>query len=162
MGSQNDPNDLNSNYEQFSEISNINEEELQNKIIQLISYFNFRKKFKSALYSQNLYNIQKGQIYLIDKEWLNKWKESIGYSQVKNCYRANNYNRDLNEADFQWIQKIIKENSKNIVPPFDNQKIFDNNNNLNIFFLFFIVNKKYYDLFKYVIINIVFINDNTY
>ena len=162
MGSQNDPNDLNSNYEQFSEISNINEEELQNKIIQLISYFNFRKKFKSALYSQNLYNIQKGQIYLIDKEWLNKWKESIGYSQIKNCYRANNYNRDLNEADFQWIQKIIKENSKNIVPPFNNKKIFDNNNNLNIFSEFVIVDKNCYDLFKNGNNNRALINDKAY
>ena len=162
MGSQNDPNDLNSNFEQFSEISNINEEELQNKIIQLISYFNFRKKFKSALYSQNLYNIQKGQIYLIDKEWLNKWKESIGYSQIKNCYRANNYNRDLNEADFQWIQKIIKENSKNIVPPFNNQKIFDNNNNLNIFSEFVIVDKNCYDLFKNGNNNRALINDKAY
>ena len=145
MGGANDSNNNNQN----NQLSEVNNNDNQIELKQLIEYFNFRKKFKSDLHSQYSYNIKKSQLYLIDKEWLNNWKKHVGYNEVKQIYKSNNYTKDLNENDSSWIQKIINENSKNIIPSYDNKRIYNNDNSLDIFSEFVIVDKNCYNLFKY-------------
>ena len=164
---RNEANNSNNNNENRLFTFNFHEHQIEFK--QLIEYFNFRKKFKSTLLSPNSYNDKNEHLYLIDKKWLKKWKEYIGYNEIKQFYKSNNYNRDLNEDDFPWIKKIIikkwnDENQKNIIPPCDNREIYNNQNNLDIFSEFVIVNKNCYFLFNNgnVISNEELIKDKTY
>ena len=146
LNTQNEANDLNDNNK--NKLSNLKSNDNQTELKQLIEYFNFRKKFKSDLLNKYSLKEKKDQLYLIDKKWLKKWKEYVGYKKIKQFYKSNNYNNDLNENDFPWISKIINENQKNNIQPYDNKEIYNNKNNIDIFSEFAIVNKNCYFLFN--------------
>ena len=146
LNTQNEANDLNDNNQ--NKLANIKINDNQTELKRLIEYFNFRKKFKSDLLNKYSLKEKKDQLYLIDKKWLKKWKEYIGYKKIKQFYKSNNYNNDLNENDFPWIRKIINENQKKNISSYDNKEIYNNKNNIDIFSEFAIVNKNCYFLFN--------------
>ena len=71
---------------------------------QLKEYFNFRRKFK---FDKKDINKQgkpfQNEYYLIDKNWLNKWKEFVGYNNIS----ALNLNRDMNDNDYHIFKQYL-------------------------------------------------------
>jgi hypothetical protein len=132
---------------------NIKPHSLQFK--QLIAFYNFKKKLNEDLSKE--VSIQNNQIipneinnkmYLIDKNWIQKWKKHVGYEKVKEkCIKYNLNNRELNDSDYNWIEPIINKHSTNILlSPLDNINLF-NNNEINPLADFIVVDENCYKLF---------------
>ena len=84
-------------------------------------------------------------MYLIDKEWLRKWKMHIGYKSIKTFYKLyKTKNKILKIDDYNWIEPVINNNCQIILYPFNNNKIHDNIN----YSEFIIVDKECYSLFS--------------
>lgn len=140
-------------YSKYNELYLINYEEkpfiLQ--FMQLINYFNFKKdldKILSEDKSEKNSNFIQNQYYLIDKEWIEKWKKHVGYNEVINYLNNNNMNMRLNYNDYIWIIPIIEKNSKlNLLSPTDNFKPFEKDE-INPLVEFEILNRKCYELFN--------------
>ena len=136
---------------QIKQLYNLKNEKLKPHIIQtkqLIEYFNFKIKIKTLL--SNPYN--KGEnlneIYLIDKNWLKKWKKHVGYNEIKIFYNKFIKKEKLENADFEWVERIINNNTHNLLSPLDNFNIYDNKGKLDIYSEFIAVNKKCFELFS--------------
>ena len=142
-------------------INNLNEDEykliytkkgLKSQIIlfkQLITYLNFKILLKQKLSNPNTNNEPLKEMYLIDKEWLKKWKLHVGYKEV-NTFRKDYKKKtlQLEEKDYDWIEPVIN-NNQTFLSPLYNEKIYGNNNNaLDILSEFIIVNKECYSLFS--------------
>ena len=106
---------------------------------QLKEYYNFRRKFKAdkkdetkqGKYIQNEY-------YLIEKNWLNRWKEKVRYNE----FSALNISRDANDNDYNTFKKIIFNNKKDVyLYPLDNSNIYLGSGEINPFAEFVIINK---------------------
>ena len=82
--------------------------------------------------------------YLIDKNWLNKWKEYVGYNDIIKL----NLNRDINDNDYDLFKKFLPKNMKEIrLFPLDNSNIYLNNGEINPFSEFIIINKECHNIF---------------
>ena len=47
-------------------------------------------------------------MYLIYKNWIQKWKKHVGYKTMREkCAKYNFNNRELNDNDYNWIEPII-------------------------------------------------------
>jgi len=135
---------------QVKQIYNLNNEGLKRHIIQfkqLIEYLNFKIKIKSLLFNKNNKGETLKEIYLIDKRWLKKWKQHVGYYVIKEFYNNNKNKDELKKDDYDWIEPIINNNTHNLLSPLDNFNIYDNNGKLDIYSEFIIVNKKCFELF---------------
>ena len=109
---------------------------------QLKEYYNFQRRFKSDKKDKNMQNkwIQ-NEYYLIDKNWLNKWKELVNYNSF-------NSNRDLNDNDYNTFVKHIFSNNKGIIlSPLDNSNIYMSNGEINPIAEFMVIDKKCLELF---------------
>ena len=110
---------------------------------QLKEYYNFRKKFKA----ERKFNIGKmfqNEYYLIDKNWLNQWKEFAGY----NYFSSLKLNREMNDGDYQYfIQFILQNKNKNYLYPLDNSNIYLNNGEINPYAEFVVINKDCHKIF---------------
>ena len=106
---------------------------------QLKEYFNFRRKFKVEKKDINkLGKPIQNEYYLIDKNWLNKWKEFVGYNKIS----ALNLNRDMNDNDYHIFKQYLPKNlENNKLYPLDNSKIYNNNGDINSLAEFVIINK---------------------
>ena len=107
---------------------------------QLKEYFNFRRKFKVDKKAINkLGKPIQNEYYLIDKNWLNKWKEFVGYNNIS----ALNLNRDMNDNDYHIFKQYLPKNlENNRLYPLDNSKIYNNNGDINPLAEFVIINKE--------------------
>ena len=74
---------------------------------QLKEYFNFRRQFKTDKRDRQNCWIQ-GEYYLIDRNWLNKWKEFVNY----NKFSSYNLNRDINDGDYNIFIGLINNNKQ--------------------------------------------------
>ena len=84
-------------------------------------------------------------MYLIDKEWIKKWKIYIGYKNIKTFYNLFKKKKKLlNMNDYDWIEPVINNNCQIILSPLNNKKIYDNIN----YSEFIIVDKECYSLFS--------------
>ena len=136
---------------QVKQIYNLNNEGLKRHIIQfkqLIEYLNFKIKIKSLLFNKNNKGETLKEIYLIDKRWLKKWKQHVGYYVIKEFYSKNKNKYELTEDDYDWIEPIINNNTHNLLSPLDNFNIYDNKGELDIYSELIIVNKKCFELFS--------------
>ena len=80
---------------------------------------------------------------LIDRSWINKWKEYIGYSEIIHSVKKNT----IRQKDFDIINQIIKANSKGkLFSNLDMSKIYPNNT-LDYFSNFDIILKKIFKEF---------------
>ena len=142
---QNYINGLNVN--QLNLVYNVPTEKLKPHIIQfkqLMAYFNFKILIKEKLSNSNTKNIPLKEMYLIDKEWLRKWKMHIGYKSIKTFYNLyKTKNKILKIDDYDWIEPVINNNCQLILSPLNNNKIHDNIN----YSEFIIVDKECYSLF---------------
>ena len=143
---QNYINGLNVN--QLNLVYNIPTEKLKPHIIQfkqLMAYFNFKILIKEKLSNSNTKNESLKEMYLIDKEWLRKWKMHIGYKSIKTFYNLyKTKNKILKIDDYDWIEPVINNNCQIILSPLNNNKIHDNIN----YSEFIIVDKECYSLFS--------------
>ena len=135
-------------------VYNIPIEQLKPHIIQfkqLIAYFNFKISLKEKLSNPKTKNESLKEMYLIDKEWIKKWKMHTGYKNIKEFYNLY-YKKQkiLNESHYDWIEPVIFNNSKIIfLFPLNNKKINDGVSVLNIYNSeFIIVDKECYSLFS--------------
>ena len=117
---------------------------------QLIAYCNFKHQLKDKMTNPEFKVENQKDIYLIDKDWLKKWKIHVGYTEIKkfiNQFKKNDY---LTEKDYDWIEPIINNNCQNLLSPLDNSKIYDikNKNELNLYSDYTIVDKNCFDLFS--------------
>ena len=116
---------------------------------QLIAYFNFKILLKEKLSNSNTKNESLKEMYLIDKEWFKKWKIHVGYKDIKHFYISYKMKKTiLGINDYDWIEPVINNNSKIILSPLNNKKIYDNKNVLDLNSEFIIVNKECYSLFS--------------
>ena len=145
-GIQNYINGLNVN--QLNLVYNVPTEKLKPHIIQfkqLMAYFNFKILIKEKLSNSNTKNESLKEMYLIDKEWLRKWKMHIGYKSIKTFYKLyKTKNKILKIDDYDWIEPVINNNCQIILSPLNNNKIHDNIN----YSEFIIVDKECYSLFS--------------
>ena len=113
---------------------------------QLKEYFNFRRKFKLEKKDEtNHGKFIQDQYYLIEKNWLHKWKELVGYEELSS-FRLN---RDLEDTDYNLFMKIINNNKKGVVNiPLDNSNIYLSSGEINPFAEFVIINKACHEMFK--------------
>ena len=137
----------------FNLVYNIPTEQLIPHIIQfkqLIAYLNFKIFLKEKLSNLNTKNESLKEMYLIDKEWIKKWKIHIGYKNIKTfCNLYKTKNKVLKMHDYDWIEPVINNNCQNFLSPLNNKKIYDNRNVLNINNSeFIIVDKECYSLFS--------------
>ena len=144
---QNYINGLNVN--QLNLVYNIPTEKLKPHIIQfkqLMAYFNFKILIKEKLSNSNTKNESLIEMYLIDKEWLRKWKMHIGYKKIKTFYNLyKTKNKKLKINDYDWIEPVINNNCQIILSPLSNKKIHDNIK----YSEFIIVDKECYSLFSF-------------
>ena len=112
---------------------------------QLKTYFNFRRKFKAD--KNNINNqgiIFFNEYYLINKIWLHKWKEFVGY----NKFSSFNINRDANDNDYELFRDMLPYNKNEItLPPLDNSNIYNNKGEINPLAEFIIIDKKCQEVF---------------
>ena len=143
---QNYINGLNVN--QLNLVYNVPTEKLKPHIIQfkqLMAYFNFKILIKEKLSNSNTKNESLKEMYLIDKEWLRKWKMHIGYKSIKTFYNLyKTKNKILKIDDYDWIEPVINNNCQIILSPLNNNNIHDNIN----YSEFIIVDKECYSLFS--------------
>ena len=113
---------------------------------QLKSYYNFRRIFKESLKQgkclfpnenndnspfQNKNSFVQKIFCLIDKKWLQQWKNHVGYDLIHEELKKRKINRELNDNDYQWLKSIIEYSSKeNYIFPLNNKNIYKNNSNI--------------------------------
>ena len=83
------------------------------------------------------------QFCLIDRSWINKWKEYIGYSEIINSVKKNR----IRETDYDTIKQKIKKNIKGKLYSNLDMSIIYPNNTLDYFSNFDIILKKYFKEF---------------
>ena len=113
---------------------------------QLKEYFNFRRKFKLEKFDTSKYDITiQNEYYLIDKNWLNKWKEFVGYNKISNL----NINRDFEDEDYDkfFIQNLPKNINEIKLLALDNSNIYNKRGEINPLAEFVFINKKCQEVF---------------
>ena len=116
------------------------------EFLQLKEYYNFQRRFKSDKKNINIYNKWiNNEYFLIDKIWLNKWKELVNYSK----FHSMHLNRDMNDNDYNTFINFLSQNEHiNYLSPLDNSNIYTINGEINLFADFIIVDKSCYEIFK--------------
>ena len=145
------------NANQINQMYNLkNQQNMKSHLLQfkqIIAFYNFKKKLNEDLSrdismqnSQNEPNFVNNKMYLIDKDWIQKWKKHVGYEEMKETSQKFHLNRELNDDDYNWIEPIINKNSsENLLSPLENRKFFDDDENLLADFI--IVDEYCYKLF---------------
>ena len=112
---------------------------------QLKEYFNFRRKFKLERVEPSKQNqIIQNEYYLIDKNWLNKWKELVKYNE----FSAFNINRDANDNDYNIFKTNLPRNINELkLSPLDNSNIYNDKGEINPLAEFIIIDKKCQQVF---------------
>ena len=112
---------------------------------QLKEYFNFRRKFKKDRNDKSKHNqIIPNEYYLIDKNWLNKWKELVKYNE----FSAFNINRDANDNDYNIFKTNLPRNINELkLSPLDNSNIYNDKGVINPLAEFIIIDKKCQQVF---------------
>ena len=122
-----------------------NQKPFQLEFKQIKEYYNFQRKFKSdkdnSIKNQNPLP---QKYYLIDKNWLNQWKEFVGFKKF--CKMVSK--RDVTDNDYNiFVECIPKEKKENKLSPLDNSKVYVNGE-INPLAEFMIINKESYDAFN--------------
>ena len=113
---------------------------------QLKEYYNFRIKFKADKNDKSKHGIlfQQGY-YLIDKNWLNEWKQIIGYQKFHDI----RLNREINENDYNTFLGCLPPNIRELkIGHLDNSNIYGKDGNINPFAEFVIINKECKKVFE--------------
>ena len=129
------------------------EHDIQSLFIQFRTYFNFQRKIDSFLKGFSSEKGKQNKKYedksiqnmfcLIDKNWINKWKRYINYSDIYNQIPKTK----IKKNDFDIISPIIEKHFvKKILPPLDMTKIYKDNK-LDIYSNFEIFLIKYSKIF---------------
>ena len=103
-------------------MNDLNIKKYTSEFIQLKEYYNFRNRFHQALsYIKDNKNLIGNKCYLIDKNWLEQWKEYVGYNEI----RSLNLRRDIEDDDYGFVEPYIEKYAKKSqLPPFNTENIF--------------------------------------
>ena len=112
---------------------------------QLKEYYNFRRKFDKDKSDENKFDKPvQNEYYLIDRNWLNKWKKYVGFEGFKNL----GLERDANDKDYDTFMMILQKAKKDVkLFPLDNSDIYREDGRINPLAQFVIINKKCRDIF---------------
>ena len=112
---------------------------------QLKEYFNFLIKFNQLLSQEHHDNkMIHNEYYLIDRNWVNEWKNHVGYNEIKIQIQ----NREINDNDYNFVKSIIqKYTNENSLSPLSNENIYYEGE-INPMSDFIIINKKSHQLFS--------------
>ena len=112
---------------------------------QLKEYFNFQRRFRSDKKDKNKQNKWiNNEYYLIDKNWLNKWKDFVNY----NFFDLMKINCDINDNDYNnFIQNLSLNKKGPFLPPLDNSNIYMSNEEINPIAEFIVIDKKCQEVF---------------
>ena len=121
---------------------------------QLKEYYNFQRRLKADQKDVNKQNKWiKDEIFLIDKNWLNKWKQFVNYD----FFQKKHLNRDLNDNDYFDYLNYILDNKKNIIlSPLINSNIYLSNGEINPLADFMIIDKRCQKLFMETRLNMLY------
>ena len=113
---------------------------------QLKEYYNFHLEFQKLREDPNqIGKFERQNYFLIDKAWLNKWKEFVGYNEFSQKFIKN---REINEGDYMTFQLFISQKKQeNKLFPLDNSNIYLSNGVINSLAEFVIINRKCYEAF---------------
>ena len=111
------------------------------EFLQCVSYIFFRYQLKKSLeeksnnyiYSNNNIIWNKNDYYLISYNWIQKWRNYIGFSIINE--KMKKFNKQyIEEKDYSWVKKIIDESKKfSNLEPLKNRDIYIIERNNNIF-----------------------------
>ena len=128
---------------------------------QCMNYISFLFKYKNILNNKpsdnNYSNLNNDSYYLISKEWLQKWKHYINFSEINKKMKEKG-KHFIDKNDYKWVQPIIDASiQKNkILIPLINRVIYiyEKNHNSNKYSIkidpmapFVIINKETFILF---------------
>ena len=101
------------------------------EFLQCVGFIFYKDKLKKEINIQNFANqncakeFKKHNHYLISKEWIGKWKQYIGYEEIKNKMKQMQ-KPTLESSDYQWVQTIINNNTKDkALAPLVNRDIYE-------------------------------------
>ena len=102
-------------------MNDLNIKKYKSEFTQLKEYYNFRNRFHQALsYINADKNLIGNKCYLIDKDWLEQWKEYVGYDEI----RSLNLRRDIEDDDYGFVEPYIEKYAKKSqLPPFNTENI---------------------------------------
>ena len=136
---------------------------INNKKIQIFEYYTFHKKIENIFkIGYNPFFLEKSinsleEIYIIDRDWINLWKNYSNYNKVKPYFDNSDATKEeelMNEMEEMFRNMIMTEeiNNKGVCPPsMDNEKTgnhFCSKLILNLEDFDCIINKKNYESFK--------------
>ena len=98
---------------------------------QCIGFIFYNDKLKKEINKQDFANqncnieFKNHNHYLISKEWIEKWKQYIGFDEIKNKMKQMQKST-LELSDYQWVQPIINNNTKDkTLAPLVNRVIYN-------------------------------------
>ena len=107
-----------------------NQNNFSNEFVQCTSYIYFRNKLKEWMHTNETAHVNKNiefknrQYYLINKEWVQKWKRYIGFEEINNEMKSRG-KKIIELIDYNWVQPIINKNKMNkYLEPLNNREIF--------------------------------------
>ena len=116
---------------------------------QLKAYYNFRVYFKKKLKENKTnYKYDNIQYHLIDRKWLQNWKNHVGYNSICNQRMNNNsYDKEINDNEYNNILSNLQAfSNQNTIFPLVNKNIF-NEGKVNPISDFVVVDKNCYNSF---------------
>jgi hypothetical protein len=102
----------------------LNIKKYKSQFTQLKEYYNFRNRFHQTLsHIKTDKNLIGNKCYLIDKNWLEQWKEYVGYNEIRSLHLR----RDIEDDDYGFVEPYIEKYAKKSqLPPFNTENIFQN------------------------------------
>ena len=119
-------------------------------IKEINSLYNFYNSLENKLFSDTYNNGKYIELYLIEKGWLNNWKNLIFYNNIES-YLKDNHKKEINFEEFMNIYKI---KSALYLPKLNNNDIYNTNkgddyyNNLYDIKKISLIDKVCWDLFS--------------
>ena len=129
--------------------NNNNNYDYHKEFNQLKAYYNFRIYFKKKLKEiNNNFTYDNIPYHLIDRKWLQNWKNHVGYNNIcKKRIDNKSYDKELMDNDYNDILNNLEAfSNQNTIFPLVNKNIF-NNGNVNPISDFVVVDKNCYDSF---------------
>ena len=105
-------------------MNDLNIKKYKSEFTQLKKYYNFRNRLHQTLSPIKAdKNLLGNKCYLIDKNWLEQWKEYVGYNEISSLHLR----RDIEDYDYGFVEPYIEKYAKKSqLSPFNTENIFQN------------------------------------
>ena len=129
-------------FEKYIKKKNNSSNYLRRELLKIFIYIFYYEKALNKNKREFLFNNEEQYFYLIEPEWINKYKEYYHYNELYNLLSKENYKMNYNDLD-KYINDILDEYIYEDIFDFDlkNNKFFNRNSNKINFSL---TTKQYY------------------